>query len=169
MTKILTVGEIGGRLRGMNIHMYKEGELSCVYTYKYPIGEPLEICSVSVQIEDQSFRKRDTVHYTNQDWMMPGYDGEGKGRGSYNREGSRNKIKSVQFSSQEFGMASSSSQGMTTTPSTMHRLRSCSPGVLGLIQPVQRDVGRVGSTVREPRELGSVRLQRKWGHLFQLR
>ena len=36
MTKILTVGEIGDRLRGMNIHMYKEGELSCVYTRYVP-------------------------------------------------------------------------------------------------------------------------------------
>ena len=56
MTKILTVGEIGDRLRGMNIHMYKEGEVSCVYTYTYSVGEPLEICIVSLLPEDQSVR-----------------------------------------------------------------------------------------------------------------
>ena len=170
----------------MNIHMYKEGELSCVYIYKYPIGEPLEICSVSVQIEDQAFRKRDTAHYTNRDWM-PGFDSEGNGRGSYKREGSRNKIKSGHFLSQEIGMASSSSQGMTTTPSAMHRLRSCSPGVLGLLhkaseegitaetclrQPaqlvIQRDVGRVRSAVRETSVPGSERLLQKWGHLIPI-
>ena len=40
MTKILIVGETGDRLRGMNIHKYKEGEVSCVYTYGSYWGAP---------------------------------------------------------------------------------------------------------------------------------
>ena len=80
----------------MNIHMYKEGKVSCVYLYMYPIGEPLEICSVSVQPEDQALVKRDLAHYRNRDQML-GFDGKGQGSGSYKRETSRNKIKSVQF------------------------------------------------------------------------
>ena len=55
MTEIFTVGEIVDRLRGMNIHMYKEGEVSCVYTYTHTVGEPLEICCVSASPEDQVY------------------------------------------------------------------------------------------------------------------
>ena len=104
MTKILTVGEIGDRLRGMNIQMYKEGELSCVYTYMYPIRDPLEICSVSVQIEDQALGKRDLVHFESRDLML-GSNGEGKDQGAYKKEGSRNKTKSGRFAPTVTGMA----------------------------------------------------------------
>ena len=55
MTKILTVRGIVDRLRGTSMHVYKEGEVSCVYTYTHTFGEPLEICCVSASPEDQVY------------------------------------------------------------------------------------------------------------------
>ena len=53
----------------MNTHMYKEGEVSCVYTYTHSVGEPLEICCVSVLSEDQG-----SVPLACSAWeAMPGY------------------------------------------------------------------------------------------------
>ena len=93
MTKILTVGEIVDRLRGLNIHMYREGEVSCVYTYTYPVGEPLEICSVSVQPEDQDLATRDPLSHCT--WEpMPTWTGN---FGSSKRDRSQNKMRNIQF------------------------------------------------------------------------